>query len=69
MFTRSRLGTGIKSVSSLRLSKAASPAMTAFNNTNFNNSLTYQPNRTFFTAKEGVMCFFGTIFFVREKYA
>lgn len=69
MFTRSRLGSGIKSVSNLRLSKVASPAVNSLNNSSFNNSLTYQPNRTFFTAKEGVMCFFGTVFFVREKYA
>lgn len=32
-------------------------------------SLTYQPQRNFFVAKEGTMCFFGCVFFVREQYA
>ena len=29
----------------------------------------YSPYRNFFSAKEGTMCFFGCVFFVREQYA
>lgn len=31
--------------------------------------LFYAPQRNFFTAREGIMCFFGSIYFVREQYA
>ena len=36
---------------------------------NKSGSLTYTPQRTIISTKEGTMCFFGCIYFVREQYA
>lgn len=69
MFTRTCLRRGTNIVTNPGLSRFAGPLNSSIQAASYNNSLTYKPQRNFFTAKEGTMCFFGTIFFVREQYA
>lgn len=54
---------------SLAMRSALNPLAVSHSKVNRSQLMTYHPKRTFFTAKEGTICFFGCIFFVREKYA